>query len=61
MVFELILLNANSPQNEEPLIRPYLEKHDNIRYEHLQEDPGIYGTWNIALEMSTGSTLQMPI
>tara|TARA_R100000805_G_C3608409_1_gene108868 strand:+ start:284 stop:1483 length:1200 start_codon:yes stop_codon:yes gene_type:complete len=51
---ELILLNANSPQNEDSIIEPYLQKHDNIYYEKLTEDPGIYGTWNLALEKSRG-------
>lgn len=52
---ELILINANSPGNEEEIILKYKEKYpNNIKYRRLEEDPGIYGTWNIALEMSTG-------
>ena len=51
---ELILVNANSPGNEEDVINEYLEKYDNIVYEKLDEDPGIYGTWNHALELATG-------
>ena len=55
---ELILVNANSPGNEEEVINEYLEKYpDNIVYRKLDEDPGIYGTWNIAVEMSTGEYL----
>ena len=51
---ELILLNANSPENEYPIIEPYLKKHSNIHYEKLSDDPGLYGTWNIALQKSKG-------
>ena len=54
----MILINANSPGNEEPVIQEYLEKYpDNIVYKKLDEDPGIYGTWNIGVKMSTGEYL----
>lgn len=52
---ELVLINANSPGNEEEVIKEYLEKYpNNIIYEKLDEDPGIYGVWNRAIEMSSG-------
>jgi len=51
---ELILINADSPGNEESVIKEYLEKHDNIVYEKLDTDPGIYGTWNYGLNLATG-------
>ena len=52
---ELVLVNANSPGNEEETILAYKEKFpDNIIYKKLDEDPGIYATWNIALKMATG-------
>ena len=55
---ELILINANSPGNEEEVIQEYLEKYpDNIIYKRLEEDPGIYGVWNIGVEMSSGEYL----
>ena len=55
---ELIMINANSPGNEEEIIMKYKEKFpDNIRYTKLDEDPGIYGVWNLAAEMSTGEFL----
>jgi glycosyltransferase involved in cell wall biosynthesis len=49
---ELILINANSPGNEESVIMPYLEKYPNITYIKLDQDPGIYGVWNIAIKMA---------
>jgi glycosyltransferase involved in cell wall biosynthesis len=46
---ELILINANSPGNEEEYILPYLEKHSNIKYIKLNYDPGVYGVWNLGI------------
>lgn len=51
---ELILINANSPGNEEPIIKKYMEKYPNIVYKRLDKDPGLYGCWNIAISMSRG-------
>ncbi len=49
---ELLLINANSPGNEEVVIRKYLERHQNIRYVKLDHDPGVYGVWNIGIKMA---------
>jgi len=54
---ELILLNANSPENEEKMIEPYLKKHNNIIYDKLDEDPGVYAVWNIGVKMSRAPLL----
>jgi len=44
---KLFLLNANSPENEDKIIAPYLNEYaDNILYEKLDEDPGLYECWN---------------
>ena len=52
---ELIMINANSPGNEEKVILEFQDKFpNNIKYKKLEEDPGIYGTWNVALSMATG-------
>jgi hypothetical protein len=51
---ELIMIDAASPGNEEEVIREYMEKHDNILYKKLDEDPGIYGAWNEAIKLATG-------
>lgn len=52
---ELIMINANSPGNEETVIQKYMNKYPNIIYKRLEQDPGLYGTWNIALAMSKGT------
>jgi glycosyltransferase involved in cell wall biosynthesis len=55
---ELILINANSPGNEEETINEYVKMYpDNIVYKKLDKDPGIYGVWNIAAKMATGEYL----
>ncbi|MDP3889521.1 MAG: glycosyltransferase [bacterium] len=47
---ELILVNANSPDHEEDIIKEYCKKYPNIRYIKLTHDPGIYSVWNFAIK-----------
>ena len=55
---ELILINANSPGNEEEVILEYKEAYpDNIIYHKLDEDPGIYAVWNMGIDLATGEYL----
>ena len=55
---ELVIINAASPGNEEETILKYKEKFpENIIYEKLDTDPGIYATWNHAIKRSTGTFL----
>jgi len=49
---ELLLINANSPGNEEPIIKKYMEQYPNIVYKKLDKDPGIYGVWNLGVHMA---------
>lgn len=51
---ELILINANSPGNEEDFIRPYLDSYPNIHYIKLDKDPGLYAVWNLAIKAAQG-------
>jgi len=52
---ELILINANSPGNEFSVIQKYIKKYPhNIKYIKLDNDPGIYATWNVGLENASG-------
>lgn len=51
---ELVLINPNSPGNEEPIIKKYMEKFPNIKYVKWDKDPGIYETWNEAIRMCEG-------
>lgn len=54
---ELIIINANSPGNEEPIIKTYLKKYPNIVYKKLDADPGLYAVWNIAIKMAKASLI----
>lgn len=54
---ELLLINANSPGNEEQIINKYLTKFENISYLKLDADPGLYGVWNIGIQLSKGQFL----
>ncbi len=51
---ELIIINANSPGNEEPIIKKYMQAHPNIIYVKLDQDPGLYGVWNRGIKMARG-------
>ena len=54
---EWIILDVNPKQEdyEEKAIAEYIKKYpDNIVYKRLDEDPGVYGVWNMAVEMSSG-------
>lgn len=54
---ELYLINGNSPEYkiEESIIDPYLKSFNNIRYERLDKDPGIYACWNLMIKNSNSS------
>lgn len=47
---EVYLVDGNSPEKEHEIVKPYLDKYKNIRYEKLDQDPGIYSCWNLAIE-----------
>ncbi len=51
---ELILINANSPGNEEAVIKKYMSEYPNITYIKLMKDPGLYYVWNLAINLSHG-------
>ena len=51
---ELIIIDANSPDNEKDIILEYQKEYPNIVYARLEKDPGIYACWNNAIEMSRG-------
>ena len=49
---ELIIINANSPEREEEeaILKPFLEKYSNIYYSALENDPGVYAVWNLGVK-----------
>ena len=51
---ELIILDANSPDNEYEVIKPYCEKYSNIVYERLNTTPSVQSTMNLGLKKASG-------
>jgi len=54
---ELILIDADSPENEYQIIKEYLEKYDNIIYRRMDERISIAEALNIGIELSSGEFL----
>lgn len=50
---ELIIVDP-TPGNPCSTILEYQRKYDNIIYSKIEDDPGIYGCWNIAIGLSKG-------
>ncbi len=51
---EIIIINSNSPQDEDKIIREYLNCDLNIKYLKTEERETIYKAWNRGIKMSTG-------
>lgn len=52
---ELIIIDANSPQNEAARIQPFLEAYpDSIRYLRTDKRETVYAAWNRGVEMARG-------
>lgn len=54
---ELIVINANSQQNEEKFINTYLQKYKNIIYIKLDKKITLYAAWNKAISLAKGMYL----
>jgi glycosyltransferase involved in cell wall biosynthesis len=54
---ELIIIDANSPEGEYEVIKPYLAHFGNIRYVRINHRIGVYDAWNIGVEAATGDYL----
>ena len=55
--FELIIIDANSPDNEYEVIKQYQKRFSNIRYERVASRIGIYDAWNLGVEIAQGEYL----
>lgn len=51
---ELIILDANSEQNEYKIIKKYMNKYQNIKYIRFDERLNVHETLNKGIQMSTG-------
>lgn len=54
---EFILLNCNSPENEEKYILPLVKQYLNIKYYKLDKDPGLYAGWNHAVSLCSSDII----
>jgi glycosyltransferase involved in cell wall biosynthesis len=54
---EFILLDCGSPENEKNYILPISEKYKNVKYFRLENDPGLYQSWNIAIKMCSSDII----
>lgn len=51
---EWIVMDANSDYKDYEILKPIADKHENIKLYKLEEDKGVYDTWNKCIEASTG-------
>ena len=51
---ELIIINANSPENEEEIILDFMKSNNNVVYRKLDYRATVMETENMAIEMATG-------
>ena len=55
--FELVIIDANSPDNEAETIRDFQKTFKNIVYRRMDYRIGIYDAWNVAIDMARGKYL----
>ena len=54
---ELIIIDADSPENEAAVITRYMERFANIVYHRADARIGIYEAWNVGVRMARGRYL----
>ena len=51
---ELIIIDADSPEDEYKIIQEYMGNHGNIKYIRTDEVIGIYDAWNLGVQNASG-------
>lgn len=51
---EIVIVNSGSAQDEDSIIKEYVENHRNIIYIHTQERESIYKAWNRGIRAAKG-------
>jgi glycosyltransferase involved in cell wall biosynthesis len=51
---EIIIIDSNSPENEEAIIAKYAYEHNNIRYIRTASRETVYGAWNRGIRLADG-------
>lgn len=54
---ELVIVDADSPEDEYQTIKRYLSRHRNIQYHRMKYRIGIYDAWNFAAQAAKGEYL----
>jgi len=54
---ELVIIDADSPENEAETIERYCKRHKNIVYRRMDYRIGIYDAWNVGVKLSKGEYL----
>jgi len=51
---EIIIINSGSLQNEEEIVKKYLDNYSNIKYLRTKQRESIYKAWNRGIEIARG-------
>ena len=54
---ELIIIDANSPEQEDEVIKQYMNRFNNIKYQRTETVITVYEAWNLAIKNSQGKFL----
>jgi glycosyltransferase involved in cell wall biosynthesis len=54
---EFVFLDCNSPENEKDILEPLSSQYNNIIYKRLDNDPGLYASWNLAVKMCSSDII----
>lgn len=51
---EIVIVNTGSQQNEEPVIKDYQSRYDNIKYIYVENRETVYQAWNRGIKAALG-------
>jgi glycosyltransferase involved in cell wall biosynthesis len=54
---EFVFLDCASPENEKDVLIPLSKNYNNVIYHKLENDPGLYQAWNIAIKKCSATII----